>query len=338
MNVYNKFLEKIKHKNRINSVLYEDINDKLLSKKERKTSLNLLLSTRPELKQNINKIKLKYGYSQDILEQQNIHHQISQLKDKYIKNNADKYKINNVNIISYINKDKKKLYHNNESFQNYNNNTKNKAKSLDLGRIRNNSSSYYNNNFINYKKEKMNLVLSSEQLMNNINNNSILNDNPNIKEKKESDYENYVRNTRNDFYNVDKKVNEILQNEKLSPEKKIKFNNIRPISHRINILNNVKKEIKVVNRNFDNTFNNSSISQFSGSFTTIGFKYINPKFKRTSIYNDIFGNKNEENGSFDFNEVSKESELDKPILIRGLSKPKLNVMPFSKFYNNIVEE
>ena len=141
MNVYNQFLEKIKHKNRINSILNEDINDKLLSKKERKTSLNLLLSTRPELKENINKIKLKYGYSQDIREQQNIHHQISQLKNKYIKNGAEKYKINNVNIISYINKDKKKFYHNNESFQNYNTN-KNKAQSLDLGRIRNNTSSF----------------------------------------------------------------------------------------------------------------------------------------------------------------------------------------------------
>ncbi len=104
------------------------------------------------------------------------------------------------------------------------------------------------------------------------------------------------------------------------------------------MLNNVKKEIKVVNKNLESTFNNSSLSQISGSFTTIGFKYINPKFKRRSIYNDIFGNKNDEYGSFDFNEVSKETELDKPILIRGLSKPKLNVKRFSKFCENIEEE
>jgi len=337
MNVYNQFLEKIKHKNRIKSILYDDINDKLLSKNERKTSLNLLLSTRPDLKQNINKIKLKYGYSQDIRDQQNLHHQISQLKNKYIKNSSDKYKIKNVNIISYVNNEKKKNYNNNnESFENYKH-TQGKAQSVDLGRIRNTASSFYNNNY-NYEKEKMSLGLSSDQLMNNINNNSIMNDNTNIKDKKESDYENYVKNTRNDFYIIDKKVKEILRNEKLSPEKNIKFNNIYPISQRINMLNNVKKEIKVVNKNLESTFNNSSLSQISGSFTTIGFKYINPKFKRRSIYNDIFGNKNDEYGSFDFNEVSKETELDKPILIRGLSKPKLNVKRFSKFCENIEEE
>lgn len=66
--------EKINHKNRIDSRLNWDINDKLLSKNERKTPLNLLLSTRPNLKENINKMKLKYGYSQPILDQQNIHH------------------------------------------------------------------------------------------------------------------------------------------------------------------------------------------------------------------------------------------------------------------------
>ena len=174
--------------------------------------------------------------------------------------------------------------------------------------------------------------LSSEQLMNNINNSNLI-DIQNIKDKKESDYENYVKNTRNDFYIIDKKVNEILKNEKLSPEKNIKFNNIYPISRRINVLNGVKKEIKIVNKNYDNTINNSSISQFSGSFTTIGFKYINPKLKRRSVYNDIFGSKNDEYGSFYFNEISKDNELEKPILIRGLSKPKLEVMRFSRFYN-----
>ena len=147
-------------------------------------------------------------------------------------------------IISYVNNDKKKNYNNNESFENYKH-TKGKAQSVDLGRIRNTASSFYNNNF-NYEKEKMSLGLSSDQLMNNINNNSIMNDNTNIKDKKESDYENYVKNTRNDFYIIDKKVKEILRNEKLSPEKNIKFNNIYPISQRINMLNNVKKEIKVV--------------------------------------------------------------------------------------------
>ena len=76
------------------------------------------------------------------------------------------------------------------------------------------SYSFYNNNIINQKdnneKEKISLGLSSEQLMNNINN-STINENQNIKQKKENDYENYVKSTRNDFYLIDKKVNEIFK-------------------------------------------------------------------------------------------------------------------------------
>ena len=334
MNVYNQFLEKINHKNRINSILYDDINDKLLSNQERKTSLNLLLSTRPEIKENINKIKFKYGIIQNVMDQQKVQFKISQLKKKYLEKSADKYKINSVNMISYINNNKKKNNYNNESFQN-NYNNRIKGPSIDLERIKNSNSSFYNNNN-NNEKEKISLGLSSEQLMNI--NNSIINENQNIKQRKENDYENYVKSTRNDFYLIDKKVNEILKNERISSEKRTKFNNIYPISQRINMLNNVKNEIKIINRNYDNNINNSSVSQFSNSFTTLGFKYINPKFKRSSIYSDIFTNKIDEYGSFVFNEISKENELDKPVLIKGLSKPKLNIKRFSKFCENIEEE
>ena len=334
MNVYNQFLEKINHKNRINSILYDDINDKLLSNQERKTSLNLLLSTRPEIKENINKIKFKYGIIQNVMDQQKVQFKISQLKKKYLEKSADKYKINSVNMISYINNNKKKNNYNNESFQN-NNNNKIKGHSIDLERIKNSNSSFYNNNN-NNEKEKISLGLSSEQLMNI--NNSLINENQNIKQRKENDYENYIKSTRNDFYLIDKKVNEILKNERISSGKRTKFNNIYPISQRINMLNNVKNEIKIINRNYDNNINNSSVSQFSNSFTTLGFKYINPKFKKSSIYSDIFTNKIDEYGSFVFNEISKENELDKPVLIRGLSKPKLNIKRFSKFCENIEEE
>ena len=335
MNVYNKFLERIQHKNRINSILYEDINDKLLSKQERTTPLNLLLSSRPRLKEDINKIKLKYGYSQQARDQRNIHDQISNLKNKYIKNSANKYKINNVNVISYVNKEEKKCFNRSESYQNNENNLI-RRQSDDILKMKDNTSFYNNNN--NNEKEKLSPLLSTERLINNINNNNYsLNENQNIKEKKESEYENYLKNTRNDFYLVDKKVNEILQNERLSPEKNNKFNNIYPISQRINMLNNIKNEIKVVNKNFENTINNSSLSQASGSYTTIGFKYINPKIKKTSIYRDIFESKNDEYGSFYSNEISKDNEIEKPILIRSLSKPKLKVMRFSKFCNTVEE-
>ena len=191
MNVYDKFLERIQHKNRINSILYEDINDKLLLKQERRTPLNLLLSSRPGLKEDINKIKLKYGYSQNARDQQKIHYQISKLKNKYIKNSANKYKINNVNIISYVNNDKKKNINRSESYQNNENNII-KRQSDDLVKIKDTTSINFNNNN-NNEKEKMSLLLSTERLMNNINNNNYtINDIQNIKEKKESEYENYM--------------------------------------------------------------------------------------------------------------------------------------------------
>ena len=217
MNVYNQFLEKLHHKNRINSILNEDINDKLLSKKERKTSLNLLLSTRPEIKENINKIKFKYGIIQNVMDKQKVQFKISQLKKKYLEKSADKYKINSVNMISYINNNKKKNNYNNESFQN-NNNNKIKGHSIDLERIKNSNSSFYNNNN-NNEKEKISLGLSSEQLMNI--NNSLINENQNIKQRKENDYENYVKSTRNDFYLIDKKVNEILKKKELVQKKEL---------------------------------------------------------------------------------------------------------------------
>ena len=190
MNIYDKFLERIQHKNRINSILYEDINDKLLSKQDRRTSLNLLLSSRPGLKEDINKIKLKYGYSQNARDHQNVHQQISKLKNKYIKNSANKYKINNVNIISYVNNEKKKNIKRSESYQNNENNII-KRQSDDLIKIKDITSNNFNNN-INNEKDKTSLLLSTERLINNINNNNYtINDIQNIKEKKDSEYENY---------------------------------------------------------------------------------------------------------------------------------------------------
>ena len=59
------------------------------------------------------------------------------------------------------------------------------------------------------------------------------------------------------------------------------------------MLNNIKNEIKVVNKNFEKSFYS--------------------------------------------NEISKDNEIEKPILIRSLSKPKLKVMRFSKFCNTVEE-
>ena len=335
MNIYNKFIENLEHKNRINNILNEDINNKLLSNKVRKTSLNSLLSTRPQLKENINKIKMKYGYSENALDQQHLHHQISELKNKYIKNNTNKYKINtvnNVNIIPYDNNQNKN--------KEYNKTHKIKNHSMDLEKMKNISlPNNINNNIVTFEKEKMNFSLSSEQLMNNNSNINlnISNNTYNLDKKgKNNYYQKYLKNKRNEYNKIDQKIKEILEDEYLSPEKINKFNNIYPISKRINMLTDIKKEIKIINKNNDNNpnniNNNSFFSQKSyGSYTTVGFNYIQPKIKRPSIYDDFFNKNSDSKNNYSNIEISKNNEIEKPVLIKNLSKPNLKLVHFKSF-------
>ena len=333
MNIYNKFLEDLDHKNRINNILNDDINDKLLSKKVRQSSLNSLLSTRPQLKENINKIKMKYGISEEGLDLQIMGHQIAQLKNKYIKNKTNKYKINTVNNVNIISNDNNKVYKK-ESYKNY----KKRTHSLDLQKGKNISFPNNINNLVNLEKEKMNFSLSSEHLMNNNSNmNSNLSNNIyDIDRKgKNVNYQKYLKNKRNEYNKIDQKIKEILEDQYLSPEKIQKFNNIYPISKRINMLTDIKKEIKIINKNNDknpNNANNSFLSQLSsGSYTTVGFNYIQPKIKRPSLYEDVFSKNSDSKNNFPYIELSKNNELDKPVLIRHLNKPNLNILGFQNF-------
>jgi len=325
MKEYNQFLEKLEHKNRLKNILNDDINDKLLSNKARNASLNSLLSRHPDIKDNINKIRIKYGYSGDILDHQNIHHQISQLKNKYIKNNSNIYKINNVNIISYTN--------NNQNKDNYISNNRNHSYDLEKNK-KNLSLPPKANNIRNFEKEKTNFSLSSEQLINNQISNSNMNLSDNIDKKvKNMNYQKFIKNTRNEYNKIEQKIKEILEDEYLSPEKINKFNNIYPISKRINILTDIKKEINIMNKNNENNNvnnlnNNSFFSQLSyGSFTTIGFNNIKPKVKRPSIYEEVFN----VSKLFSNNEISKNNELERPVLIKNLSKPNVNLLHFPSF-------
>ena len=334
MNIYNKFLEGLEHKNRIKSILNEDINDKLLSNKVRQKSLNSLLSTRPQLKENIDKIKSKYGLSDEILKQQNLHHQISTLKNKYIKNNANKYKINTVNLFSYTNKNN--LNKNKEIIIPYKRKIHSVDKNISLPLP-------YQNNIVNFGKEEMNVNLSNEKLMNNNSNmnfNQNLSDTDILEKKRENNmnYHKFLKKERNEYDKIEQKIKEILEDKYLSPEKINKFNNINPVSKRIKMLTDIKKEINIINKNYKENYssnaNNSFLSQFSyGSYTTVGFNYIKPKIKRKSLYEENFTKNNNDSQYFNsYNELSKNNEIEKPILIKNLSKPKLNLRHFPSFY------
>ena len=333
MEIYNRFIEGLEHKNRIKNILNDDISDKILSSKVKKPSLNLLLSTRPELKESINKIKMKYGYSDHLLEQEDLHNQISKLKNKYIKNNSKKYKINNVDNIEYIcdspNKNNNRNNPNKESKKTI------RIKSLDFGKIRNTYKQNNNNN--TYEKEKMSFCLSSQNINNtdNVNNISNFSDDIDISKKnKDMNYHKYLKNKRNDFNKIDLKIKEILKDEELSPDKVKKYSNIFPISKRINILTDVKKEINNINKNLNenNKNNNNDLSQLSNeSYTTIGFNYIKPRINKKSIYEDFSYKNNIKNIHLHINKKSKTINIEKPVIIKPLEQPKISIMHFSSF-------
>ena len=205
MNIYNKFLEDLEHKNKINNILSDDMNDKLLSTKMRNSSLNALLSTRSHIKENINKIRTKYGICEDIFNQQNLHEQISQLKNKYIKNISNRYKINTVHNVNIISDSKNKI-HKKESNKVF----KKKTHSADLEKIK--VGLYQNGIFIdktNFVKEKMNFSLSSKELINNINDNSNKNLNSineaynKDNEGKNNNYQKHLRNKRKEYNKIE---------------------------------------------------------------------------------------------------------------------------------------
>ena len=330
MNIYNKFIEELEYKNRIKNILNYDLRDKLLSNRVRNKSLNSLLSTRPDLKENINKIKMKYGYFEDSVARQEIlHNKISQLKNKYKKYNSNYYTINSVNAISFVNKKESKE----KETKNYNKTFNHKTHSVDFGRIKYSSFPNNQNNLNDEENEKINNNLSYSRLMEGNNRKIDLNmsdntDNPNIKGKNINDLK-FVKNNRSEYNKIEQKIKEILKNEYLNPEERKKYNNIYPISKRINMLSDIKKEINNINQSNDR-HNNSFLSHTSsGSYTTLGFNFIQPKVKRLSIYDTVFNDIIDSKNQF---ENSKNNEIEKPVIIKLLNRPNFSPRRFSSFF------
>ena len=323
MNIYNEFIQKLEHKNRIHNLLNDDISDKLISNHVRAKSLNSLLSTRPELRENINKIKNKYGYSDNLQEHNAIHQKISELKNKYIRSTSNKYKINQVNLFSYTNKEPKR------------------PKILDFDKIKN--ISIPNNNI--YEQQKISFCLSSDRIIKNITNNEKNNtkdnniDNSNDKNKmNKKNYNKYFKDIKNEYNLIEHKVNKILEDEELGTEKARNMNSKYPINKRINILNEVKKEINFVNKNLNNNSinnanSNSIFSEISyRSYTSLGFNYIKPKVNKVSLYgeNKIRCDDSKNDYSTDEFEQYNKVRIAKPKIIKK-GKPNIHVLHFSSF-------
>ena len=307
---YENFIEKLDHINKIKSFLDDEITNKLSSIDSQSPIYNLL-STRPELKENIEKIKLKYGYS-SAANKIETSLKIQQLKRKYKNNNINKYSINPIDKISYI-ADTNEIKNNFK--KTYNSNWNHNLKLTKENEINLPFPEIMKNYTKTEQQYRINRGFSSDKLLfNNYDNQNYENYFP----RKNSSYNQYIKNEKEEFNAIDKKVNEILENEKCEC----------PISKRINILTEIKKEINQINKN--SVENDNNISQLSyNSYYTLGFKYIKPKIKGESIFGEVFNsNNNKENNNY-FSDY--EDEVSKPVLIKTMPKPKFKVLNFQNF-------
>lgn len=304
------FIEKLDHINKIKNFLDDGVTNKL-SSIDSQGPVYSLLSSKPRLKESIEKIKLKYGFSNSVNKIETSL-KIKRLKQKYFNNNINRYSINPIDKISYIaNSNEIKNNFQKTYSSNWDHNLKlTKENEIYLS---------FPKTIKNYskidKQYKIKRGFSEDKiLINNCDNENFLVKN----NRNNSPYNQYIKNAKEEFNIIDKKINEILENEKSE----------YPISKRINILNGIRKDINQINKNsFDNDNNNSQMSY--NSYFTLGFKYIKPKVKGESIFGEVFNSNNNRENNIYFNDY--EDEVSKPVLLKTMPKPKFKIINFKTF-------
>ena len=287
--------------------------------KDKNKSQNSLFSSLNTKKEKINNVKFKYSIFNNISNNtQLVHRKPQLLKNKFMKNHLNvenKLKINN--IIRYSinnNKDNKNKFYSSNQIK------KNMFLNTTLKLVKENSFKFNNlyNAIKNEKKEKKlffsqtNNKVNDDLLFKNESSNNVYKTN----NKNEYNFK-YLKNIKEDFINVHKKLKEFLQNDSFNKKKKVKFNTIFPISKKIYLLTKMKKDIQNVNKY---SFTNSEFSPKS----TISV--ISEPIRRTMLGN-LF------NGSNKNIITNSEGGIRKPNLIRSFSKPKLNVPKFRNLFN-----
>lgn len=310
------------------------INNKTISGKNLKSfSISEAIKKIENLKKKYNKLSL-----QKQINEKNIYKKILKLKGKYLndKNKTTKTE-NNLNIInnyqvkkvnSYTIENTDKIAMINKSWNKkpiYNlmlNSTNNIGDELD---------SFLNNNKVKLQKSnEINYQINSELKNNKVNK---------IRLNLINSYKNYYdknnKNIRNEFLYLDKKINLLLKDDDevndneddndnddyLNKNKRNK--SVCPIKDRIILLTDVKKKIKRINKDLyeenDKTQNSSVDSDI-----TLGFSHIKPVIKKENFYEEYLKE----------DEPKKENEtISKPILIRSLPRPKLNVPNYPSFFH-----
>ena len=311
-----------------------------LLQQEEKNQLVSTIISKNKINQNIDKIKYKYGFLTNSLSQKFSNNKIQIIKNKYLKNNNNNF-INSkldINSIEYFsinqNNNANNLKKDLTSNANIEEKKKNLFRSPSLQFVKGNN--ILLNNFYNTLRNKNNNNLYDNR---NQNKNNILNDkNVNFKTFKEehknvyidmpklSNKFKYLKNIREDYIIVDKKLRDLLNNDAFNKNRKKGFNVIFPISKKINMLSEVKRDIKNLNKKSfeDILLTPKGNGTFSSSQSSDNLRIESNK--KTNLFQELFIDEKENN-----NIINNENEIIRPNLIKSLPKPKLEVPNYHNF-------
>ena len=289
-------------------------NNLLLFKNRIKTqNQNPVFIPKDVTNEKIDKIKLKYSLSQNSINTQFVHRKIQFLKNKYMNNTQsldNKFKINNTIRYSINNN-----INNNLNLHSRNNSKKNMFRSTSLKFVKENNLNF--NNLYNTLKNERKINLAEDNKINNYIQPSkdSYSSNNNNKSKFQYNFK-YLKNIKDDFINVHNKLKDLWQNDAFNKKKKKFVNMVFPISKKIYLLNEIKKDIKNVNKN---SFGNMTITP--KSTITSSSEYTNK-----NLFSELFSEE-------DNDAIMKKGGIKKPILIRNFTKPKLNLPKYTNLYN-----
>ena len=310
----NTFLNSLDNKNRVRNFLFQNTR---YNPNPTSTSIPFkinpsLLSSTNDAKLNIDYIKQKYGYY-NLTSAKSAIDKINQIKLKYIKD----YSNNNLKVDSQSITIENKGRNNPLSLMFNNNWDKNlqfeKQDSLFYKTSSPNKLNFDNNKYFDTEKIRH---------YSNVNDEFINEENKNN--------ESNLYSNKDDNININKKANTInLDFEESWNEQKLnEFKNIFPISTRIKMLKQIKKNIdKYTKEDNQSALRNSSLNSSTNSYTYLDFSKIKPHINKQSIYDEVFTTR--ENSSYRNNNA-----ITTPSLIKSHSKPKRNFLSYDAFMTN----
>ena len=314
MNMNFNFIKEKESSNLYNNIRYK--NHLLLSNDSNKENYPFFIS-KEKVKERIAKIKKKYSSLYNSSNTILVNRKIQILKNKYMNSQNIQKKININNMIHYSgnNNTNSKL-----KLLSRNNQKKNMFRSSSLKFVKE-SNFNFNKLYNTYKNENKNHIIINNKSHNKETDKDNQSKATNDSNKSKFGYNfKYLRNIKEDFISVHKKLKELLQNDAFNKSKKRLTNMIFPISKKINLLSDMKKDIKNVNKN---SFGYMTISPKSTISTSSDYTLKGT----THLFNELFS---EENIDSIKNSVGR---IKKPNLIRSLTKPKLDVPKYTNLYN-----